>query len=98
MRYSTFLHSGIVNPAKSKLTKESADAVDIISMDVPFLTRILELAREDIGSDVELHEMITKIIEIKNQGPLTMNHYDNIVAQKSEPDLELESIKKLAGI
>jgi hypothetical protein len=98
MSYSTFLHSGIVNPAKPKLTKESADSVDIISMDVPFLTRILELAREDIKSDVELHQVLTKMIDLKNQGPLTMDHYDQIVAQKSEPDSELESIKKLAGI
>lgn len=97
MSYSTFIHSGIVNPAKPKLTKESTDSVDVISMDVPFLTRILELAREDIKSDVELHQIITKIIELKNQGPLTMDHYDNIVSQK-EPNPELESIKKLAGI
>lgn len=97
MSYSTLLHSGIVNPAKPKLTKESANPVDIISMDVPFLTRILELAREDIKSDVELHQVLTKMIELKNQGPLTMDHYDNIVAQK-EPNSELESIKKLAGI
>ena len=98
MSYSTFIHSGIVNPAKLKLTKESTDAADIISMDVPLLTRILELAREDIKSDAQLHEVLTKIIDLKNKGPLTMDHYDQIVAKKSQQDIELESIKKLAGI
>ena len=97
MSYSTFLHSGIVNPAKPKLTKESADSVDVISMDVPFLTRILELAREDIKSDVELHQVLTKMIELKNNGPLTMKDYEQFVPQ-NEPNAELESIKKLAGI
>lgn len=95
MSYSTFIHSGIVNPAKPKLTKESADSIDIISMDVPFLTRILELAREDIKSDVELHQVLTKMIELKNNGPLTMQDYEQIVKKSDD---ELESIKKLAGI
>ena len=95
MSHSTFIHSGIVNPAKPNITvKESADAVDTVTLDIPLLTRILELAREDVKSDADLHFVITNILAIKNKGVLTMQDYDEIL---KKPD-QLESIRKLAGI
>lgn len=96
MTYSTFIHSGIVNPSKPKL-KEQSDSVDTITMDIPLLTRILELAREDVKDDAQLHELLTKIIDIKNRGTLTMNDYEEIIGNSERND-ELDSIKKLAGI
>jgi|LakMenEpi03Aug12_release.lakeMendotaPanAssembly.Ray.scaffolds.fasta_scaffold289095_3 hypothetical protein len=98
MTYSTFIHSGIVNPAKSKLTKENRDPVDSVTMDIPLLTRILELSREDIKSDVDLHNLLTSILNQKNKGILTMQDYESIVQGSSQKTDELESIKKLAGI
>jgi hypothetical protein len=98
MAYSTFIHSGIVNPAKPKLAKESQDRVDSVTMDVPLLTRILELSREDIKSDVDLHNLLTSILNQKNKGTLTMQDYDAIVQGSSQKTDELESIRKLAGI
>lgn len=110
---SYLLHSSIVNPAKPTLkVKENVDSVDKITMDVPLLTRILELAREDIKSDEELHNLLTRIIELKNQDVLTMNDYDKITQTEEQPEvgaqpepeasepknLELEAIMKLAGI
>lgn len=99
MTYSTFIHSSLVNPSKPKITAESADAADTITMDVPLLTRLLELAREDIQDDAELHHVLERIIALKNQPVLTMDHYDEIMGKSKDPDTaELESIKKLAGI
>ncbi len=98
MSYSTFIHSGIVNPAKTDISvSESENSVDTVTMDVPLLTRVLELAREDLKSDVDLHFVLTNILKIKNKGVLTMQDYDAI-ATKSEQHDELESIRKLAGI
>lgn len=98
MSYSTFIHSGIVNPAKPNISvKESENSVDTITMDVPLLTRVLELAREDLKSDVDLHFILTNILKIKNKGVLTMQDYEAI-ATRSENNDELESIRKLAGI
>lgn len=94
MTYSTFIHSGIVNPSKPNL-KEKKDSIDTITMDVPLLTRILELSRENVKNDAQLHDLLTNIISLKNKGTLTMNDYDEIIKQN---DNELESIKKLAGI
>lgn len=96
MTYSTFIHSGIVNPQKTKL-EEQDDSVDSVTMDIPLLTRILELSREDVKNDAQLHELLTKIISVKNRGTLTMKDYDDIV-NSSKDSNELESIKKLAGI
>ena len=95
MTYSTFIHSGIVNPAKLSISvKESQDSVDTVTLDIPLLTRILELAREDVKSDADLHFVITNILAIKNKGVLTMQDYDKIL---EKPD-QLESIRKLAGL
>jgi hypothetical protein len=93
MTYSTLIHSGIVNPPK--MVKEAQDPVDTVTVDVPLLTRLLELAREDIKTDAELHFVLTRILELKNKGVLTMQDYEQITGPKPT---ELESIKKLAGI
>ena len=94
MTYSTFIHSGIVNPVSTSV-KESQDSVDNITMDVPLLTRILELAREDIHDDAQLHKLLSNILKLKNRGVLTMQDYDDILDKNND---ELDSIKKLAGI
>ena len=98
MSYSTFIHSGIVNPKKPNIAIESVDSIDVISMDVPLFTRILELSREEIVNDADLHQLITKIIELKNGGVLTMKDYNRITKRSNDKDSELESIKRLAGI
>jgi hypothetical protein len=100
MNYSTFLHSGLVNPAKPKIAEAAEDSVDSVALDIPLLTRLLELAREDIKSDEQLHHVISNLIDLKNQGVLNMDHYDQIVQAKTADadDQALESMKKLAGI
>lgn len=100
MTYSTLIHSSLVNPAKPNLVKESdADPVDTVTLDVPLLTRILELAREDLKSDADLHNVVSKMLELKNKGTLTMSDYDQISGKEKDVDqAELESILKLAGM
>ena len=98
---SHFIHSSIINPAKPTLkVKESTDPKDTVTVDVPLLIRLLELAREDIKTDVDLHNVVERIVSLKNKGVLSMQDYDQIVS-KTEQDpatAELESIRKLAGI
>lgn len=45
-----------------------------ISMDVPFLTRMLEIAREDIKSDDELHRLVTMITDAAGSKPLSFSN------------------------
>ena len=54
------------------------DGKDKVTLDVPLLIRILELSREDIKSDAELHKMVERILDLKNKETLTMDDYDFI--------------------
>ena len=55
-----------------------ADKKDSIAFDIPLMIRVLELAREDIKSDMDLHRVVERLIDIRNRGVLTMDDYDFI--------------------
>lgn len=57
---------------------EEADKKDTITFDIPLIIRMLELAREDLKSDADLHRVVEKLIEIRNKGVLTMDDYDYV--------------------
>ena len=58
--------------------KESVDKKDTITVDIPLMIRILELARENVKTDVELHQIVERLISIRNKGVLTMDDYERI--------------------
>jgi hypothetical protein len=53
--------------------------MDIIKLDVPLFIRLLELAREDVKQDADLHDVAEAVIALSQQGPVTMAAYDQIV-------------------
>ncbi len=53
---------------------------DIVQLDVPLFIRLLELAREDIKQDADLHDVAEAVIKMSQHGPLTMADYDKIVS------------------
>jgi hypothetical protein len=59
--------------------KEETDKKDTVTFDIPLLIRTLERAREDIKTDIELHQMVEKLINIRHKGVLTMDNYDEII-------------------
>jgi hypothetical protein len=60
-------------------TKENP--IDVASLDVPLLIRIMEYAKEDAQTDMDLHKVAENIIELSKQGrTLTMDDYSNIVS------------------
>ena len=61
-----------------------ADKKDTITLDIPLLIRVLELAREDIKSDMDLHRVVERLIDIRNKGVLTMDDYNFIAKLKEE--------------
>ena len=62
-----------------------ADKKDTIIMDIPLMIRVLELAREDIKTDMDLHRVVERLIHIRNKGVLTMDDYDFIAHIKKLP-------------
>lgn len=71
----------------NKLTKEEIDKEDTITLDIPLMIRVLEYAREDAKDDMALHKVVEKLIQIRNNGVLTMDNYNFIVNIKESIDL-----------
>lgn len=72
---------------------------DVIRIDVPTFLRLLELAREDIDKDPDLHFLTQKVIELSQTKVVTMRDYQTIIdfIQNKGMD-ELATIKKLGGM
>jgi hypothetical protein len=61
---------------------------DILKMDVPLFIRLIEFAREDAKTDMELHDVTEKLTSMCKRGnTLTMHDYDKIVGQEETPAL-----------
>ena len=71
---------------------------DKITLDVPLFIRLLEYAREDAKTDMDLHNVAEKAIELSSTGDtLTMTDYDKIVNMMGDDTLQ-ERMKYIAGI
>ena len=61
---------------------------DHVALDVPLLIRLFELMREGVHSDVELHEIVERILALKGNGVLTMDHYKDIAGPNKEGQMD----------
>ena len=64
--------------------QEAVDKKDSVMMDIPLLIRVLELAREDLKTDMDLHKVVEKLINMRTKGILTMDDYDYIAHIKEQ--------------
>ena len=61
---------------------------DVVKMDVPLLIRIMEYAREDAKTDMDLHDVAEKLVSLGRRGNvLSMHDYNKIVGQEEKPAL-----------
>jgi hypothetical protein len=66
------------------------DVVDAIVMDVPLFIRMLEYAREDASTDMDLHDVAEKAINLtKEEKVLTMKSYEDLVGGEAETEEEI---------
>jgi hypothetical protein len=75
--------------------------MDIVKLDVPLFIRLLELAREDVKQDADLHDLAEAVIKLSQEDVATMADYDAIVAfmkQQGGDNAELDRIRKLGGL
>jgi hypothetical protein len=73
--------------------------IDVIKIDVPTFIRLLELAREDVKTDPDLHDLAQKVIAISQERVVTMADYNEIVDfMKKQGDEEIDRIRKLGGM
>jgi hypothetical protein len=72
---------------------------DTITVDVPLFIRLLEYAREDAQTDMDLHDVADNIIDLSEEGEvLTMNNYNAIVGTSEEEIAERKMLQVRAGI
>ena len=74
--------------------------MDIVKLDVPLFIRLLELAREDVKQDADLHDVAEIVTKLSQDGPVTMEKYNEIIhfmKQQGKED-EVQQIRRLGGI
>lgn len=71
---------------------------DIISVDIPLFIRLLEYAKEDANTDMDLHDLAERAINLSTEGEvLGMESYDSLVGDSERLD-EIRRLKVRAGI
>jgi hypothetical protein len=79
--------------------ENSFNPTDKITVDVPLFIRLLEYAREDAKTDMDLHNVAEKAVMLSENGAtLTMANYDALVSSTSEELQEMKKMQYLAGI
>lgn len=90
----------------SKIT-EDENPEDVITVDVPLFLRLMEYAREDANTDMDLHFVTDNLVRLSASGAaLSMDQYEEIVSKpdqqqevpKKESTLDLGMIRTLAGL
>jgi hypothetical protein len=72
---------------------------DIITVDVPLFIRLLEYAKEDANTDMDLHDLAERIISLSAKGEcLGMESYDSIVGQSKQMNELRRQLQLRAGI
>jgi hypothetical protein len=74
--------------------------MDIIKLDVPTFLRLLELAREDVKDDADLHDIAEIVTKLSQDSVVTMDKYKEILAfmKHQGKEDELDTIRRLGGL
>lgn len=71
------------------------DPIDNVTVDVPLFIRLLEYAKEDAKTDMDLHNVAQKAISLtKERGILAMEDYEELVGGTTPPINLKEMIRK----
>lgn len=73
--------------------------MDTIRIDVPTFLRLVELAREEVKNDADLHDLAEIVTKISQKETVTMKHYKTIVnfIKTQGTEDELAQIRRLGG-
>jgi hypothetical protein len=70
---------------------EEGDVVDTVTLDIPLFIRMLEYAKEDAQTDMDLHDVAENAIALnKSKEMLSMEDYNNIIGDSNEELNEME--------
>jgi len=78
---------------------EGFNPPDVISVDVPLFIRMLEYAREDAKTDMDLHDVAEKAVALSITGrTLNMGDYDSIVSKEAMNEAQIDKIYHVTGV
>ena len=81
-----------VQDPMAAMPQEPADEIDLVTLDIPLMIRLLEYAREDAQTDMDLHNVAENLINLSKEfETLSMDQYDSIVGGSEEPVAEPEA-------
>jgi hypothetical protein len=74
---------------------EAANPADKVTLDIPLLIRLLEYAREDAKTDMDLHDLTEKLIALGSEAghTLTMADYDSLIPSTPEHQDPIKFVK-----
>lgn len=92
-QYAQYIANKVMNESANQIadtpimpTAPMENPQDVVTMDIPLLIRLLEYAREDAQTDMDLHDVTERLIQLSTSGDtLTMHQYNQIVGA---PDIE----------
>lgn len=77
----------IATAKAKKLAENEEDVVDTVTLDIPLFIRMLEYAKEDAQTDMDLHDVAEKAIALnKSKEMLSMEDYNTIIGDSNNED------------
>jgi hypothetical protein len=75
---------------EKNINEVEEDVIDTVTLDIPLFIRMLEYAKEDANTDMDLHELAEKAIALnKQKGILSMEDYEVIIPEP-QPEEQLD--------
>jgi hypothetical protein len=91
-RYAKFMPTDYKTSTPAvKFKEEEVAKTDTLTIDIPMFIRLMEYAREDAKTDMDLHNVTTNLLKIKDK-TISMADYDQVV-QSTDVDTADESFK-----
>jgi hypothetical protein len=82
-----------------KFKEEEVAKTDTLTIDIPMFIRLMEYAREDAKTDVDLHNVTTNLLKIKDK-TISMADYDQVVTssdvETADENFKDRVMKKIA--
>lgn len=79
------VRSDISDTKNENPVTEADNPIDRVTLDIPLLLRIMEYSKEDAKTDMDLHHVVEKMIELSSSGQnLSMDHYNEIISSLTE--------------
>ena len=73
------------------VAEDNNGSIDVLTMDIPLFLRLLEYAKEDAKTDLDLHYVTENALKcMQGKDKLSMDCYENIIPSEEQKSKEKE--------